>query len=168
MLYSALVQNDREGTGGLSRWDIVDDVLGTPDRDLPADQMINMVIPNQFQLQWYVPCFKYLRALGCWRLTERSRTGSAFPRGLGGESQRSIRHWPAASSRRTRGLTTSREARSRLAVQQPMAASDSHDRLTGLRDLLDADRSLRQYSWWGTQYGKVAVVYDWMRFARNC
>jgi len=49
---------------------------------------------------------------------------------------------------------------------EPLAAAHRTTDLDGLRDLLDAERRVRQFGRRSTRYAKVAVVDDWMRYAR--
>ncbi|TLK51958.1 SIR2 family protein [Glutamicibacter sp. V16R2B1] len=53
-----------KGIIGLSRWDLVDDVLGSPDRGLPSDQVITEAFGSSFASNWYVPYWKHLRSGG--------------------------------------------------------------------------------------------------------
>lgn len=156
-----------KGLVGLSRWDVMDDVLGAPDRDLSPEEMVQTVIPTVFQLPWYVPCFKYLRKLGALNDDGTLRAGVRVPERIKKRVDK------------VNGLLAGAELTSDSSVTGLITAGRQDDFFTdpwhiptwtsdveGLRNLLLEKQSLRQYSWWATQYGKVAVVYDWMRYAK--
>lgn len=156
-----------KGLVGLSRWDVIDDVLDSPDRDLSPQEMVQTVIPTVFQLPWYVPCFKYLRKLGALNNDGTLRAKVKVPDRVKKRVDK------------VNGLLAGARLESANTVAELIAAGRQDDffnepwripawtrDLEGLRTLLLDERNLRQYPWWATQYGKVAVVYDWMRYAK--
>jgi len=156
-----------KGLVGLSRWDVVDDVLGTPDRGLPPDQMIAAVIPEVAQLAWSVPCFKYLRAMDALTAAGTLTDPTAVPDKVQKRVDKVNGNLATKTLVADHTLADLLEERGREWIlnnpwQLPTVTTD----LAGLRDFLDSERSLRKSHRWTTQYGKVAVAYDWMRYAR--
>ncbi len=49
------------------------------------------------------------------------------------------------------------------AMEMP-SFTDDHQ---GLREFLIRHKARRSDAWWGTQYGKAAVTYDWMRYGKG-
>ncbi|MGF0114734.1 hypothetical protein ACQFYA_00220 [Promicromonospora sp. Marseille-Q5078] len=155
------------GLVGLSRWDVVDGILGTPDRALPADQMVATVIPDVFQLAWYVPCFKYLRAIGAMNADGTLCESSEIPDQIRRRVDK-INGFLASKtldSDRTVVDLVGAKGRDWL-LDNPWHLPAVTTDLAGLRAFLGSERSLRKSHRWMTQYGKVAVTYDWMRYAR--
>ncbi|MBK9726447.1 MAG: SIR2 family protein [Actinomycetales bacterium] len=156
-----------KGLIGLSRWDVVDDVLGTPERGLPPDQMVHTVIPTVFQLPWYVPCFKYLRELDLLEDDGTLRPTADVPDRI----RRRVKR--VNETLGPKALTKDRPVSALLAAHgreylfnNPWMLPAMTSNVEGIWKLLDDNRNWRQYSWWGTQYGKLAVVYDWMKYAK--
>lgn len=156
-----------KGLVGLSRWDVIDDVLGAPDRDLSPDEMVWTVIPTVFQLPWYVPCFKYLRQLRALDDNGMLRAEVQVPERIKKRVDKVNGFLKGADL--VEGKTVAEliaEGRHDDLFTHPWDIPKWTNDLEGLRTLLLEERNLRQHPGWATQYGKAAVVYDWMRYAR--
>ena len=129
--------------------------------------MIKIVLPR-FPIRTYVPIFKYLHAANL--LDDPQSTDFAdIPEGV-------VKRFRSYSSHFTSLPTnTSLLSISELyeanepgwipdhAWKLPQYTNDTE----GLRAFLIENRSWKEETWLGTQYGKLAVVYDWMRFGRS-
>lgn len=156
-----------KGLVGLSRFDLMDDVLDAPDRALPADRVVTDVIP-QFQLTAYVPCFKYLRQMGALDETGYVLPDAAVPERV--KKRVASVNARLAANKAEHQLSLSdlvQERGAEWVLNNPWTLPRFSQDLGGLRDFLDAQRKSRQYPWWSTQYGKLTVVYDWLRYART-
>lgn len=154
-----------KGLVGLSRWDLVDDLLGELELNLDATRVLTDVIPRLVATA-YAPVFKYLRAS---KGLEKLRNGET-----GGYPEAVIRRYKYYSSRfealeRPQLSVKVDELRDREdgawipkhAMELPRYTDDAD----GLRSFLVENRNWRNKPWLSTQYGKLAVVYDWMRNA---
>lgn len=154
----------KKGIVGLSRWDLVDDLLDDPKLDLDASSVLRDAIPRLGR-STYVPIFKYLRAA---KMLEELRTGKCedLPEDVSNRYERyrnefeslEVRH-PLRTVEQLLG-----EYDDRWIVNNAMKLPEYTRDACGLRKLLIKNRSWREQSWWSTQYGKLAVVYDWMHF----
>lgn len=158
-----------KGLTGLSRWDVVDDLLGTPDRDLPPDQMVRQIIPTTFQLAWYIPCFKYLRKLNLLADDGHLLADADVPEPIRKRVQNvndKLASLKLESDRPVSELLAT-PGNDDYLFKEPWRIPTMTTDLKGILQLLVSNRSYRQYQWWSTQYAKLAVVYDWMRYARS-
>lgn len=154
----------KKGIVGLSRWDLVDDLLDDPKLDLDASSVLRDAIPRLGR-STYVPIFKYLRAA---KMLEELRNGKCedLPEDVLNRYERyrnefeslEVRH-PLRTVEQLLG-----EYDDRWIVNNAMKLPEYTRDACGLRKLLIKNRSWREQSWWSTQYGKLAVVYDWMHF----
>lgn len=154
----------KKGIVGLSRWDLVDDLLNDPKLDLDALLVLRDAIPRMGRTT-YVPIFKYLRAS---EMLEKLRAGkcSDLPEDVLKRYEQyrnsfeslEVRH-PLRTVEQLLGEYDDKWIMNNV-MKLPAYTRD----VCGLRELLIGNRAWREQSWWSTQYGKLAVVYDWMHY----
>lgn len=154
-----------KGIIGLSRWDLVDDVLGSPDRGLPSDQVVTEAFGSSFASNWYVPYWKHLRQGGFL-----DEAGNLLPQV---EVPSKVRSY---ISRETKNLgkrslppgVTFQNVLDRQGedwiLGHPWSLLDETSDGEGLREYLNNNRSYRQQSYYLTQYAKLAVTLDWLMY----
>ncbi|WP_452101265.1 SIR2 family NAD-dependent protein deacylase [Brevibacterium casei] len=154
-----------KGIIGLSRWDLVDDVLSSPDRGLPSDQVISEAFGSSFASSWYVPYWKHLRQGGFL-----DGAGDLLPHV---EVPSKIHSYISRETNNlgTRSLpprTTFQDVLDRKGedwiLAHPWSLLDETRDGEGLRDYLNNNRSYRQQSYFLTQYAKLAVTLDWLMY----
>ena len=154
------------GIVGLTRNDLVDDLLESPDRNLPADMVLSRVISKHSKTT-YVPVFKYLVGSELWDKGKFVAKTSLNPR---------VRDRAASVDRRFAKLKKVKDLKDlptleaekgwewvfNKALELPALTDD----VEGLGAFLLKHRGQRTNNWWGTQFAKAAVAYDWMRYGR--
>jgi SIR2-like domain len=155
------------GMVGLNRWDIVDDLIDSPDLGLDCPEMLTTVM-LRFAGPTYVPCFKYLRGVDALTKAGEVKKAALVPQRVRDRAQgvNTVLNGQKASDPKTvKELLDDNGAEWVLnnALKLPTHTKD----LDGLRSFLEAERGRRRESWFSTQYAKVAVVYDWMRYAKD-
>lgn len=152
------------GIVGLTRWDIVDDVIESPDRGLPADLIVTKALPRQ-AITTYVPAFKYLSKAGLWsngKWTPKA-TVNAAAKSRGDKYSKHFSKLKVASGKKTIAQLEKDNGWEWI-LNNAMSLPSHTDDHEGLRDFLIRNKTRRADGWWGTQYGKVAVAYDWLRY----
>lgn len=157
----------KKGLIGLSRWDLVDDILDDPSLQLDPTDILKIVLPR-FPIATYVPIFKYLHAADLLD-DPQSTDFSDIP-------EKVVTRFTTYSSHFTSlSMNTSLLSISELyKANEPRWIADNSWNLPqytndteGLRTFLIEHRSWKDNSYLGVQYAKLAVVYDWMRFGRS-
>lgn len=155
-----------KGIVGLSRWDLVDDLLGTPDRGLPSSQVIKEAFGSSFASNWYVPYWKHLRN-GGFIIAESGALSSDA------EVPAKVRSYVARDQRNLANRSLPRDLTFQDVLQgagedwvlaHPWSLLDRTGDAAGLREFLDVNRAYRQQSYNLTQYAKLALVYDWLMY----
>lgn len=152
------------GLVGLSRDDLIVDVLGNPDGSYPAEDIVAKVLPKVTARAW-CPIYKYLRGAGLL-----NRDGSFAD----------VAKVPAKVVTRAavhdRVLVTQIAGHNRVSMARLRAKHDdrwffsealnmqAHTKdAEGLREYLIEKESLRGVNaWWSGQYAKLVVAYDAM------
>lgn len=155
------------GVVGLTRWDLMDEVLANPDRDLPCDLVVSKALPKVTG-NAYVPVFKYLVGAGLWK------DGKWAPKVTVNLSAQKRADQYAAEFRQLKPealLLSVEELEASKGVEgllnSAMKLPSLTDDVDGLREFLIRNKSRRSQGWWATQYGKAVVAYDWMRHGRG-
>ncbi len=152
------------GVIGQNRYDIMDDVLSAPDRQLPADRVLEHIVAKT-PAATYIPCFKYLRRMGALTDDGTVRTDVAVPETVRRRAERvsgSIPPTTPATDRTIADLEKNLGAdwiyKNLFDLRQYTTDTD------GLRDFLIthvADKRVKKRS---TAYGKLVVLYDWLKY----
>ncbi|NEN78070.1 SIR2 family protein [Nocardioides zeae] len=152
-----------KGVIGLSRWDLVDDVIGAPDRGLPSKQVVEEAFGKSFASNWFVPYWKHLRLGGFLDDTGALVDGVTVPAKILAYMRRDRTN---LSHRGTSSATTFSQLLAKVGeegvLSAPWAVLDATTDAAGLRDFLEVRRNLRLES--STQYAKLVVVYDWLQY----
>jgi hypothetical protein len=154
-----------KGIVGLSRWDLVDDVLNSPNLGLVPHEVLQRVVPRM-TLPTYVPIFKYLRASGNLEKLQNNEEVSLPKKVIERYSDYSKR-FEKYNIQRNKSESMSVLVGEKgieyildHALELPKFTTDEK----GLRDILLRERERRNQPRWSTSYAKLAVVYDWMHF----
>lgn len=154
-----------KGIVGLSRWDLVDDVLGSPDRGLPGGQVIGELFRTSFASTWYVPYWKHLRSGSFLDVNGRLRSGKSVPpkvRDFITRERKNLQDRLAPADVRFSDVVSKRGTD--WILKHTWELLDETADAEGLRIFLDENRSFRQQSYFASQYAKLAVVYDWLMY----
>jgi hypothetical protein len=153
------------GIVGLTRWNLVDDVLGSPDLGLSPREVLERAIPRM-ALTTYVPIFKYLRTGGYLEKLQNNEEVS-LPKKILDRYNKYFEIFKECSVSRyeLKSISTLIEERGieyilDYALELPKYTADKK----GLQDILLQQKERRDQSRWSTSYAKLAVVYDWMNF----
>lgn len=154
-----------KGIVGLSRWDLVDDLLGSPDRGLPSDQVISEAFRSSFASNWYVPYWKHLRQGEFLAETGDLLTGVEVPSKIHFYISRETTN---LESRSLPDGVTFQEVLDRQGEEwilgNPWSLLDETRDSEGLREYLKNNQRYRQQSYYPTQYAKLAVTLDWLMY----
>lgn len=155
------------GVVGLTRWDLMDDVLESPDRELPCDLVVGKALAKQ-AITTYVPVFKFLVGAGLWK------GGKWLPKvTVNTAAQRRADKYAGifGKLKPEPKLLTVAELEARMGVDgvlnSAMKLPAMTDDIEGLREFLIRNKARRSQAWWATQYGKATVAYDWLRYGRG-
>jgi len=152
------------GIVGLTRWDLVDDAIESPDRGLPPDLIVTKALPRQ-AITTYVPAFKYLTKAGLWskgKWTPKA-TVNAAAKARGDRYSKHFSKLKAGSAAKTIPQLEKDHGWEWILSNAMELPAHTHDH-EGLREFLVRNKGRRTQAWWGTQYGKAAVAYDWLRY----
>lgn len=155
------------GVVGLDRFDLIDDVIDHPDRDLPADLILEKVV-TKIPSATYVPCFKYLSVAGLLdadgkikataQVSSKVRERACSVQNTMGQLVDPTKAVTIAALHKDHGW----EWIFNNALELPRYTDD----MDGIRKFLIQYAEKKRLTWWRTQYGKLAVTYDWMRYGR--
>lgn len=151
------------GMIGLNRWDIVDDLIGQPELDLNCAEMVNNVIPK-FASTTHIPCFKYLRGMNAVTKTGEVKKDANVPERVRARAAavKARLGKPAAAGSATIDDLVAENGVEWVFYHAFELAALTQD-VEGLRDLIESERVRREGKLM-SQYAKIAVVYDWMRY----
>lgn len=154
------------GMVGLTRWDVVDDLIGQPNLDLDCAEMVKEVLPK-FAITTHIPCFKYLSGMGALtksgdvrkdaNVPERMRTRAATLKANLGK--------PRTGTSETIDDIVAENGVEWVIYHAFDLPSLTND-IEGLRDLIESERP-RRVGKFMSQYAKLAVAYDWMRYGTS-
>lgn len=154
-----------KGVVGLSRWDLVDDLIGSPDRGLPSDQVITEAFGRSFANSWYVPYWKYLRKGNFLDANGELLAGAEVPE--------KIRSYILREKRNLgdRKMPTGVDFQEVVAqkgeewvIDNPWSVLDQTADAEGIRAYLEDNKAFRQEVAYSTKYAKLAIVLDWLLY----
>lgn len=153
------------GIVGLNRWDLVDDVLGNPDRDLPSSQVIKESYVPPINKAGYAPYWKYLRN-GNFLLPSGGPKETA-------EIPERVRHF-IERERENLGqrelpsdktfAEIAQEKGEDWIMKYPWSLLDETQDSGGLREFLITHQHYREDHPRSSQYAKLAIAYDWLMY----
>lgn len=151
-----------KGMIGLSRWDVMDDVLGSPDRALPPDKVLSEVFAKSFTRTWYVPYWKYVRAAGFLDDGIDVGTDDRVPDRVRSYMQRDFRNLQRRHAENPTSFAEVQRTRGEeWVLANPWEVLDLTRDADGLRDYLVENRALRSGGY-ATGYAKLVLLYDWL------
>lgn len=166
IVFGVAAKMTAKGLVGLTRFDLFDDVLGNPDRELPAEAVINEALPSPgFRKNMYVPYWKYLRNGDMLRSDGSLKEGIEVPDRIifyMKREQGTLGARRCCNEVSMGGLLDSKGLEGVL--KNPWDLVDVTRDVEGLRRFLIENKELRIEGRTSTCYAKLVVVYDWLMF----